>query len=548
MDVDTPPAAETPAAAPAADEEGRVAVGAVGAVGVPAAAPAPAPAPAAATLAALVVQVDEESAANSLFSELLLEVAQVVRLVEGVRDGNSDRFSDAEWIVATSLDGYFRKGMLPLEVGSSLREFLATLLNRPSTAISSKFQKEEMELGQQTFEPQDLDLAKAVRTFRDQVEAFVVSQQDRKYHGVSKYQRTNQWAARVTVPAVHRKVSDKEEMVNLGYFPTKKEAACAVDRLIKDDYRFNAKYVREKSNCIKYKEDFETMDDEMKAAAEVGRLAAEEAPGRLRHRQPAKPQARKPQARKPQAQKPQARKPQARKPQARKRARSLSRPTRADEAQRRAAQDPPRVLAPVPTTTPPVPDGTPAELAGAALARLGVKTVDPSANCAVARALLRVAQAARPDERLRKGKWPDEEFDLAEAFVAQFKARTLPLKRGSLLRTFLSEVLNSDGMRLTKKFSKSDVDLGKQVFVISEQNFDLDDVARRLEPLVEPFIQSLQALSRPSSPRPAAAPTQPPPLPPAGVPPPPANVARPVAAPAPAVAAPAPAAAMDVTE
>ena len=374
-----------------------------------------------------------------------------------------------------------------------------------------------------------------MRTFRDQVEAFVVSQQDRKYHGVSKYQRTNQWAARVTVPAVHRKVSDKEEMVNLGYFPTKKEAACAVDRLIKDDYRFNAKYVREKSNCIKYKEDFETMDDEMKAAAEVGRLAAEEAPGRLRHRQPAKPQARKPQARKP----------QARKPQARKRARSLSRPTRADEAQRRAAQDPPRVLAPVPTTTPPVPDGTPAELAGAALARLGVKTVDPSANCAVARALLRVAQAARPDERLRKGKWPDEEFDLAEAFVAQFKARTLPLKRGSLLRTFLSEVLNSDGMRLTKKFSKSDVDLGKQVFVISEQNFDLDDVARRLEPLVEPFIQSLQALSRPSSPRPAAAPTQPPPLPPAGVPPSPANAVQPVAAPAPAAAAPGE---MDVTE
>ena len=34
-----------------------------------------------------------------------------------------------------------------------------------------------------------------------------------------------------------------------------------------------------KSNRIKYKEDFETMDDEMKAAAEVGRLAAtKEAP------------------------------------------------------------------------------------------------------------------------------------------------------------------------------------------------------------------------------------------------------------------------------
>jgi len=165
------------------------------------------------------------------------------------------------------------------------------------------------------------------------------------------------------------------------------------------------------------------------------------------------------------------------------------------------------------------------------LARLGVKTVDPSANCAVARALLRVAQAARPDERLRKGKWPDEEFDLAEAFVAQFKARTLPLKRGSLLRTFLSEVLNSDGMRLTKKFSKSDVDLGKQVFVISEQNFDLDDVAQRLVPLVEAFIQA-QARPRTPSPRPTPAPAPPPPLLPAGVVQPPANIERPVAAPA----------------
>ena len=58
-----------------------------------------------------------------------------------------------------------------------------------------------------------------------------------------------------------------------------KAAACAIDAFIKDDYRFNAKYVREKSNRSKYKEDFETMDDEMKAAAEVGRLAAtKEAP------------------------------------------------------------------------------------------------------------------------------------------------------------------------------------------------------------------------------------------------------------------------------
>ena len=479
------------------------------------------------------MQVDEESAANSLFSELLLKVAQVVRLVEGERDGYSDPFSDAEWILMTSLGDYFRKGMLPLKAGSSLRLFLATLLNRVPDALTKKFTAEEMGLGKQTFEPQDVDLTKVVRTFRDQVEQFVASQQDRKYHGVTELKsQTNPWQARVTVPAEHRKVSDKEETVNLGVFPTKKAAACAIDAFIKDDYRFNAKYVREKSNCIKYKKDFKTMDDEMKAAQAKGRSKAEEAPGRLRHRPAAAPAP-------------------ARKPKAQKRRRTPTpqptrADTRADEAKRRAAQEPPRVLEPVPTTTPPVPAGTPADPAGAVLTQLGVGTVDPFANCAVARALLRVAQAARPDAgRIRFGTWPDEELDLVAAFVAQFQYRTLPLKRGSLLRTFLSEVLNCEGMRITKKFA-GDSSFGKQVFVLPQQNFDLADVAQRLAPLVEAFIQAPQARSRPSSPRAVPAPAPPPPpLLPAGVPQPPANAVQPVAAPAPAAAAPDE---MDVTE
>ena len=185
MDVEAPPPAEAPAAAPAADEEGSVAVGAVG---VPAVAPAPAPAPAAETprdaataLAALEVQVDEAYAAKSPFSQMLLKVAQVVRLVEGERDGYSDPFSDAEWILMTSLGDYFRNSMLPLKAGSSLRLFLATLLNRVPDALTKKFTAEEMELGKQTFVRQAVDptvLEKVVRTRRDQVEAFVVSQRD----------------------------------------------------------------------------------------------------------------------------------------------------------------------------------------------------------------------------------------------------------------------------------------------------------------------------------------------------------------------------------
>ena len=494
--------------------------------GPPIAAPETAPAPAPATtpqdvataLADLGVRVDMASAADNLFLPLLDKTAQAARPVEGV-ERIGEEFLPSEFILAASLADDFENGMLLLEAGLLLEEFLGKLLNRPPNAIESKFKYEAVEFGKQTFKHQAFnrtDLKKVVRTRQDQVEAFVASQRDRPYHGVSgvKGSKKNPWKAQVTIPAEHRKVRDKKEKVHLGMFSTKKAAACAVDRFIQDDYRFDEAYVSKYSNRINRKKDFETMTEEMKAAQEKGgRKAIKEAPAPA----PAAPGGTAPGA--------------AAKPQARKRARSPSRPTRADEAQRRVAQEPPRVLASVPTTTSPVPAGT-AELAGAALARLGVKTVDRSANCAVARALLRVAQAARPDERLRKGKWPDEEFDLAEAFVAQFKSRTLPLKRGSLLRTCLSEVLNCDPMRITKKFAGDD-SIGKQVFVLPQQNFDLDDVAQRLKPLVEAFIQA-QARSRTPSPRAVPAPAPPPPPLPEGVPPPPANVAQPVAAPAPA--------------
>ena len=257
----------------------------------PETAPAPEPAPAAETprdiataLADLVVQVDEASAVASPFSQMLLKVARAARLVEGERDGKSHPFSDAELILAASLGIDFRNGMLPLEAGSTLRLFLAKLLNRDPMAITKKFIAEEMPLGTQTFVRQAVDptvLEKVVRTRRDQVEAFVASQRDRKYHCVSenKGSSKNPWRAQVAIPPEHRKVRDDRERAYLGVFPTDKAAACAVDAFIEDDYRFNEAYVREKSNRIKYKEDFETMDDEMKAAAEVGRLAAtKEAP------------------------------------------------------------------------------------------------------------------------------------------------------------------------------------------------------------------------------------------------------------------------------
>jgi hypothetical protein len=507
-------------------------------IAAPETAPAPAPASTpqdvATALADLGVRVDMASAADNLFLPLLDKTAQAARPVEGV-DRWGEEFSPSEFILAASLADDFENGMLPLEAGLLLEEFLGKLLNRPWTAIESKFQYEAVELSKQTFKHQAVnptDLKKVVRTRQDQVEAFVALQRDRPYHGVTedKSNSKNPWKAQVTVPTEHRKVRGDREGVHLGYFPTKKAAACAVDAFIEDDYRFDAEYVREKSNRINRMKDFETMTEEMKAAQKKGRSKAiKEAPAPA----PAAPGNTAAPA-------------PARKPQARKRRRTPTpqptrADTRADEAQRRAARDPPRVLESVPTTTP-VPASTPA--AGAVLTQLGVGTVDPSANCAVAQLLLRVAEATRSDGRLRKGKWPIAESDLTEAFIAQFGHRTLPLEPGAYLRLFIARVLNCDPDRITKKFA-GDSSIGMQAFVPSEQNFDLADVAQRLAPLVEAFIQALQALPRtpsprPStpSPRPAPAPAAPPPPLPAGVPPPPANVVRPVAAPAPAAAAP----------
>ena len=62
-------------------------------------------------------------------------------------------------------------------------------------------------------------------------------------------------------------------------FPTEKAAACAVDAFIEDDDRFDAEYISKYSNRINHTKDFATMNEEMKAAAEVGRSkATKEAP------------------------------------------------------------------------------------------------------------------------------------------------------------------------------------------------------------------------------------------------------------------------------
>lgn len=68
---------------------------------------------------------------------------------------------------------------------------------------------------------------------------------------------------------------------------------------------------------------------------------------------------------------------------------------------------------------------------------------------------------ARPG--LRKGKWTEEESRYAAQLITYFKEGLLPLERGTMLRLYLSQKLNCEPMRITKKFTGGEC-IGKQVF------------------------------------------------------------------------------------
>ncbi|ETO71878.1 hypothetical protein F444_11863 [Phytophthora nicotianae P1976] len=68
---------------------------------------------------------------------------------------------------------------------------------------------------------------------------------------------------------------------------------------------------------------------------------------------------------------------------------------------------------------------------------------------------------ARPG--LRKGKWTEEESRYAAQLTNYFKEGLLPIERGTMLRLYLSQKLNCEPMRITKKFTGGEC-IGKQVF------------------------------------------------------------------------------------
>mmetsp|Transcript_42277 Transcript_42277/g.72186 ORF Transcript_42277/g.72186 Transcript_42277/m.72186 type:complete len:397 (-) Transcript_42277:953-2143(-) len=74
-----------------------------------------------------------------------------------------------------------------------------------------------------------------------------------------------------------------------------------------------------------------------------------------------------------------------------------------------------------------------------------------------------IQQASSNGPTLRRGKWTQEEEAYALAAIRDFNSGYLDAPPGSTLRTYLSEKLQCDPMRITKKFT-GDASIGKKVF------------------------------------------------------------------------------------
>lgn len=89
----------------------------------------------------------------------------------------------------------------------------------------------------------------------------------------------------------------------------------------------------------------------------------------------------------------------------------------------------------------------------------------------------------------RKGKWIDEEELYTKKLIEAFNNGYLKIPTGTTLRSFLSEKLSCDPMRITKKFAGSSA-IGKQVFTPCDPNVDpqiLERVHAELKDLGEKF-------------------------------------------------------------
>mmetsp|Transcript_7056 Transcript_7056/g.14322 ORF Transcript_7056/g.14322 Transcript_7056/m.14322 type:complete len:292 (+) Transcript_7056:225-1100(+) len=118
---------------------------------------------------------------------------------------------------------------------------------------------------------------------------------------------------------------------------------------------------------------------------------------------------------------------------------------------------------------------------------------------------------------LRRGKWSAEEEQYVSAIIFRFNQGTLPVPAGTTLRSYLSDKLNCDPMRITKKFTGEEA-IGKRVFkperlgMRSQQ--ELREISDSLLELEIRFKKKLASLQRESERKAQRAVVLPPNIPP----------------------------------
>jgi hypothetical protein len=102
-----------------------------------------------------------------------------------------------------------------------------------------------------------------------------------------------------------------------------------------------------------------------------------------------------------------------------------------------------------------------------------------------------------PNKRgLRRGKWTAEEEAYVERIIHDFENGLLPVGVGVTLRSYLSEKLNCDPMRITKKFTGS-ASIGKRIFHPCERTpATADSLARAHRELKDLDVAWLERLEQ----------------------------------------------------
>ena len=91
----------------------------------------------------------------------------------------------------------------------------------------------------------------------------------------------------------------------------------------------------------------------------------------------------------------------------------------------------------------------------------------PSQNCGGGSEMKASPPSAKKqghcEEPLRRGKWTSEEEEYVGRIISDFSTGLLPVAAGTTLRSYLSDKLHCDPMRITKKFTGAS-SIGKRVF------------------------------------------------------------------------------------